>query len=97
MMSLDDRAANRQPNAHTAALGCVEGIKKLFHALVIETHTGIPHDQAHKVAVFSFCSDQQVPRSVVNTNHRVGRIAEQVQDDLLELDTIACYGWKVLG
>ena len=97
MMSLDDRAANRQPNAHTAALGCVEGIKEPFHVLVIETHTGIPHGQAHKVAVFSFCSDQQVSRSVVNTNHRLGRIAEQVQDDLLELDTIACYGWKVLG
>ena len=89
MMPLDDRAADRQPNTHTAAFGGIEGFEQPLEILRIDTGTGILHAQTHTIVSFSLGSDQQLPRAVVNTDHRVGSIAEQVQDDLLQLDTIA--------
>ena len=88
-MSLDDRAADRQPDAHAAALGRVEGIKELVHSLPVDARAGIPHGHAHAIAVLPFGSDQQVPRAVVDADHRVRGVAKQVQEDLLKLDTIA--------
>jgi hypothetical protein len=42
-MSLDYRAADRQPDTHAAALGRVERIEQLVHALTLDPDTGIPH------------------------------------------------------
>ena len=47
-MSLDNRAADRQPDAHAAALG-VERIKKLIYSLPVESHAGVTHRQAEMV------------------------------------------------
>src|SRR5229473_8331299 len=38
-MSLDDRTADRQPDTHAAALGRVEGIEQLVHALTLDADT----------------------------------------------------------
>ena len=46
---------------------------------------------------FSPGSDQQLPGAILNTNHRVGSIAEQVQGDLLQLDTVSDDGREILG
>jgi hypothetical protein len=96
-MSLDDPAADRQPDTHTAGFGCVEGIEQPLKILRIHTGAGILHAQTHTIDSFSPGSDQQLPRAVVNTNHGVGSIAEQVQGDLLQLDTIADDRREVLG
>ena len=42
-------------------------------------------------------SDQQLPRPIVHVNHRVRGVAEQVQDDLLELDTVAGDVREIVG
>ena len=95
-MSLDDRAADRQPDTHAAGLRRVEGIKELVHALMINAHARIPHGQAYTIAVLSLGSDQQLPRAIVHADHRVQGVVKQVQDDLLELDTIAGDGREIV-
>ena len=41
--------------------------------------------------------DHQAARSIVHVGHRVRGVADQVQDDLLELHTIADDGREVVG
>src|SRR5215831_17861934 len=97
MMSLDDRATDGEPDAHAIGFRCVEGVEQLDHILGVHAHADIPHAHADTIAVLAFGSDQQLPRAIVHVNHRVGGVAEQVQDDLLELDPIAGDGREVLG
>ena len=97
MMSLDDGAADGESDSHAVALRRVERVEQLVHALTVEAHAGIPHGQAHMFAVFPFGSDQQLPGAIVHARHRVRGVAEQVQDDLLELDTVAGDGREIVG
>src|SRR5205823_3933245 len=97
VMSFDDGAADGEADTHAVAFRCVEGVKQLVHALGVDAHAGIPHAHTHTVAFVPFGSDQQLPRAIVDTHHRVGGVAEQVQDDLLELDSIAGDGREIVG
>ena len=97
MMPLDDGAADGEPDAHAAALGRAKGIEQLVDALAIEPHAGIPHAHADTIAVLPCGSDQQLPRPIVDANHRVRGIAEEVENDLLVLDAIANDRWEVGG
>ena len=72
-------------------------LKQLVHALTIETDAGIPYRQTNAIGVFSFSSDQQLPRAIVHADHRVRGVAEQVEDDLLELDPIAVDRRKIVS
>jgi hypothetical protein len=51
------------------------------------------HTQSHTILAVSFCSDQQLPLTIVDTPHRIGGVQEQVQDDLLQLNAIALNRW----
>ena len=96
-MSLDDRAADRQPNTHTAAFGGIEGFEQPLEILRIDTDAGILHAETNMIICFSLGSDQELPGAVINTNHRVGSITEQVEGDLLQLDTVSDDGGEILG
>jgi hypothetical protein len=96
-MPLDDRATDRQPNTHATAFGGIEGLEQPLEILRIDTGTGILHAQTHTIISFSPGSDQQLPRAVVNVEHRVRSIAEQVQGDLLQLDTVSQDRGEILG
>ena len=97
MMSLDDGAADGESDSHAVALRREKSVEQLVHALTVEAHASIPHGQAHTLAIFPFGSDQQLPRPIVHARHRVGGVADQVQDDLLELDTVAGDGREIVG
>src|SRR5204863_10103684 len=97
MMSFDDGAADGEPDAHAVGFRSVKRVKQLVHALGVDAHPGTPHAHTHTVAFVAFGSDQQLPRTIVDTHHRVGGVAEQVQDDLLELDSIAGDGREIVG
>jgi len=97
MMILDNGAADGQANPHSAALGCIESLEELVHALRFEADTSILHDQTNTITFISFCSDQQPPRPIVDAAHRVGCIPEQVQDDLLQLHAIASDKRQIVG
>ena len=64
-MSLNDRAADRQPDAHAAALRRIEGIKDLVHALTVKAHAGILDGHSHAFTVFPLGSDQQLARAII--------------------------------
>ena len=96
-MSLDDRAADRQPNTHTAALGGIEGFEQLFEILRTDTDARILHAETHMIIGLSAGSDQELPGAVFDTNHRLGSIAKQVERDLLQLDTVSHDGGDILG
>ena len=96
-MSLDDRTADRQPDTHAAALGRVERVEQLVHALTLDADTGVPHRHAHTIPALCFGSDQQPPRAIVDTDHRVRGVAKEIQQDLLKLNTIAGDGREVVG
>src|SRR6202163_3283259 len=51
-MFFDDRTADRQPDTHAVALGRVERIEQLVHALTLDADTSIPHRHAHMIPAF---------------------------------------------
>src|SRR5712691_2038755 len=51
-MFFDDRTADRQPDTHAVALGRVERIEQLVHALTRDADTSIPHRHAHMIPAF---------------------------------------------
>src|SRR5215469_8833036 len=89
VMPLDDGATDGEPDTHAVGLRGVESVEQLVHVLGVDALAGVPHAHAHTIAGLAFGSDQQLPRAVVHVSHRVGGVAEQIQDDLLELDPIA--------
>ena len=97
MMSLDDGAADGEPDSHAVALRRVEGVEQPVHALTVDAHARVPDGHAHTIARLPFCSDQQLPRAILHVDHRVRGVAEQIQDDLLELDAIAGDRGEVVG
>src|SRR5215831_9780301 len=76
LMSLDDRAADRQPDPHTAGFGRVKGFEQPLKALRSDTATSILHAQTHATVFFSLASNEQFAGAVLNTIHRVTSIAE---------------------
>ena len=97
MMSFDDGATDGESDTHPVTFCCVEGVKQLVHDLRVDPDAGIAYHYADTIAPLSLGSDQQLPWPVVNAHHRVGSIAQQVQDDLLELDPIANDSRQVLS
>src|SRR6267143_5468860 len=96
-MSLDNRAAHRQPDTHTAALGRVKGIEGFVHVLTAEANAGIPYGQAHAAVALAVGPDQQLSRAILNIGHGVRGVSEQIQDDLLELNTIPGHQRRAIG
>src|SRR6267142_1339881 len=96
-MLFDDGTADGQSDAHSTALGRVEGLKELVHDVGLEANADILHRQAHTIAFVTLSSDKELPRTIVHAGHRVRSIAEQVQDDLLKLDTIGGDERQIVG
>ena len=88
-MPLDDRAADEQPDPHAAVLRGVERIEQRIRALWRQAYADIADGQTDAIPVVAFASDEQMSRSIVHVHHRVRRVAEQIQDDLLELNAVA--------
>ena len=89
MMTFDDRAADRQPDAHSANLCGIKRLEEPLEALWIETHPRVLHGDPYTITFLLSGPDHQPTWAVVNIFHRVGGIQNQIQDDLLELNTIA--------
>jgi hypothetical protein len=96
-MPLHNRSADGQSDTHAAALRGVEGIEELVHALTVNADTAVPHHHTDAVAILSLGSDQQLPRPIVDIHHRVRGVANQIQNDLLELDAIPGYVREIIG
>ena len=89
-MALDNGTADAQAHPHSVTLGGVEGFKESLHVLRCDAHARVLDCQPHAIALVFFGSDDQFPRTVINANHCVRSVPEQIEHDLLKLDTIAC-------
>jgi len=89
MMAFDNRAANGESDSHPVIFRSVERLEKPVRNLWGESDSCILHRQTHMIVFVSLSSDQQLPGTIVNCTHGVGSIPKQVQNDLLQLHTIA--------
>jgi len=96
LVSLDDRPADRQADTHAVDLGREERVEQLVHAVAVEAHAGVPHRQADPVAILVPGTDHDLSRAAVNADHGIRSVAEQIEDDLLQLDPISVDGRQVL-
>jgi hypothetical protein len=96
-MTLDYGAANRESYAHTVTLGGVERFEEPVRSLRGESYSRIFYGKGHMMVFVFFSSDEQLPRAIVDRTHCVGSISQQVQDHLLQLDTIARDLGQVVG
>src|SRR4029077_1971487 len=94
-MTLDDRATYGEPHPHPVSLRGIERAEQLVRGFRPETASRLPHTETHGIARIRFGPDEQLPWPIVHAAHRVGRVAEQVQHHLLELDPIAHDRWEV--
>ena len=97
MMTLNNGATDGEPDSHTVILGGVERFEEPVRSLRVEPDSRILHRQPYMIVFVPFSFNQQLPRTIVDRAHRVGCIPDQVQDDLLQLDTIASDDREVLG
>src|SRR6476659_10053883 len=89
LMPFNDGAADREPDSHAIALRRVKSVEQLVHRLTIETNARVLDGQADGVRALPLGSNKQSPGAIVDFTHRVHGVAEQIQDDLLQLHTIA--------
>ena len=62
-----------------------------------ESDSYILHAKSYPVRPVPFCLDERLPRAIVCRVHRVGSIAYQIKNHLLELDTIRGDERKAIG
>ena len=62
-----------------------------------DTDSGVLHTQTRTIVTFRQGSNKQVTRAFVNISHRIRSVPKQIQDDLLELNTITDDRREVLG
>src|SRR6516225_2323384 len=97
MMSIDNRVAKRKPDSHSIGFGCIESLKEFCGGFRPETNSRIYYTKPHPITFIPFCFDEQLPRAIAYCAHGVRSISQQVQDNLLQLDTVADDGRQVLG
>src|SRR4051812_36370462 len=86
-MSMDDRAANRQPHACSTGLRGVEGVEDSIQVRRINARPRIAHGNEDACLIL-LCADQQLSRPLLNRTHCLSRIQNQIQHDLLQLNAI---------
>src|SRR5262249_2154680 len=97
MMGLDDGAAYGQPDTHAVGLRRVERLEQPIHHLRIDADPRISNTQPYAIGSIGFGPDDQFPRAIFDAAHRVGSVPQQIEDDLLKLDSIAHEGWELLS
>ena len=87
-MSFDDGTANRKPHPHSFGLCCIERLENAFQILRIDARPGIAHCHENAFRLGSIGADRQLSCLSVNSVHCLDRVEDQVQQDLLQLDTV---------
>ena len=98
-MGIDDGPADRQPHAHAAGFGGVEGLENTIEMFRIDPWPGIAHRHEDAVRLVRFGADQQLPgpSSTQTDAHGFDRVQDQVQYHLLHLNTIRLNGRQALS
>src|SRR6266702_1467716 len=88
-VSFDDRAADRESHAHPAELGRVEGVEQPVDGLTAQSRAGIPDPDEQAARCILLRRDEQLSRSLGDAAHRFDGVHDQVEDHLLQLDSIS--------
>src|SRR5574337_48850 len=86
-VGLDDRAADRQPDADAVALGREERVEDPIEHRRVEPGSGVGHLDLDAPVTRRGAYGDLAPRRT-RLAHRVERVAHQVADDLLDHDRI---------
>jgi hypothetical protein len=85
---IDNRSANREPHTHAVGLGGVERVKHTVKTLRTKSRAGILHCDEHGARGLLSSADQQLPRPLGNAAHRLDGVEDQIENYLLELDSV---------
>src|SRR5712671_1378585 len=99
IMGFDNRATNRQPHSHSPAFRRNERVEDTLDIFRIDTSSGVLH-RDHYTGFTRFGFHSQHSWSISHGIHCFGCIHDQVENDLLQLNTIAGYlrdGGKKFG
>jgi hypothetical protein len=91
-MTLDNRTADREPDAQAMRFSRVERFEQLRDLARIKADAGVPNPQFDAVAAINLRLNSERSRPILNAGHRISSIQQQVQDDLLQLHAIATDG-----
>jgi hypothetical protein len=95
-VGVDDGPANRQSHPDPAGLRGVESVKNALAAFRINARPRIAHRDKDAACPAFLCADQQLSRPLIDRVHCFDCVQDQVQDDLLQLDTIPFNGRQPL-
>ena len=95
-MGIDDRPADRQPHPHSAGFRGVESLENALEMFRINTRPRIAHCHEDAICPGLLGADRQLSWPLLNRSHCFDRIHDQVQDDLLQLNTIPLNGKRPL-
>lgn len=87
-MALDDRPADREANPHAVRLGGVEGLEQPLGGARIETRSGVSHVQPDAATGVESRFDDDGSGPIRHFVHRLGRVQQQVEDHLLQLNAV---------
>src|ERR1700730_19098748 len=87
-MGIYNGPADRQPHSQSAGFRSVEGLKNAVEMLRINARSRVAHCHEDAIFVRSLRADRQFSWPFLNRSHCFDRIQDQVQDDLLQLNTI---------
>src|SRR5882672_12119974 len=87
-VSFNDRTADREPHAHAAGFGGEEGVEQPVRIRGGYPDAAIRHTYERSVCLVLTRSDHQFARPIRDRLHCFNAIHHQVNDHLLQLDTI---------
>src|SRR5262249_23927857 len=93
-MSLDDRTANRQSHSHPICFRCEEGLEDSVDVFWIDARSGVFDRHKYVAGGLEFRRDYQDPCAIGHLAHCVCGVSDKIQDDLLQLASIALYEGK---
>src|SRR5712691_1919100 len=96
-MGIDDGPADRQPHPNSAGLRGVESLENALEMFRTNARPGIAHCHENATGLGLLGADQQLSGPRLNRAHGFDRVQDQVQDDLLQLNTIPLNGKQPIG
>ena len=81
-----------RPHPHAALLRGVEGVKNPLEMFRVNARPRVAHCHVDAICLVLLGADHQLPRPRLNRARCIDRIQDQVQDDLLQLNTIPLDG-----
>jgi len=87
-MGIDDGAAYRESNPHSAVLGGVEGLENPLAILRSDAASRVAYRDEQALRRARFGADHQFPHFIIDGDHGLDRVEDQIQHDLLQLHSI---------